>query len=154
MRGRSLLPLVRREADEVNDAVFAEITFHAAYEPQRAMRTQRYKYIRRFDDGPTAGARRTSTTARARTCWSPTGWPSASCPRRSSTTCVFDPAEAANLAADPAHADVLRRAARAARRVDGETDDPLLDGPVEPPPGAELNDPDAVSPADQPVAHR
>src|SRR6185436_8657349 len=50
-RGRSLLPLVRREVDEVNDAVFGEITFHAAYEPQRAIRTRRYKYIRRFDNG-------------------------------------------------------------------------------------------------------
>ena len=31
--------------------MFAEITFHAAYEPQRAVRTKRYKYIRRFDNG-------------------------------------------------------------------------------------------------------
>ena len=50
LQGRSLLPLVRREADEVNDAIFAELTFHAAYEPQRAIRTQRYKYIRRFGE--------------------------------------------------------------------------------------------------------
>ena len=49
VRGRSLLPLARKEADEVNDAVFAEITFHAAYEPQRAVRTKRYKYIRRYE---------------------------------------------------------------------------------------------------------
>ena len=45
VRGRSLLDAER------NDAVFAEITFHAAYEPQRAVRTKRYKYIRRFDNG-------------------------------------------------------------------------------------------------------
>jgi arylsulfatase A-like enzyme len=51
VRGQSLLGLVRRQTDEVNDAVFAEITFHAAYEPQRAVRTRRYKYIRRFDNG-------------------------------------------------------------------------------------------------------
>ena len=44
LRGKSLLT-------ETNDAVFAEITFHAAYEPQRAVRTKRYKYIRRFDNG-------------------------------------------------------------------------------------------------------
>ena len=48
---RSLLPLVGKQRDEVNDAVFAEITFHAAYEPQRAVRTKRYKYIRRFENG-------------------------------------------------------------------------------------------------------
>src|SRR5207249_6932868 len=55
VRGRSLLPLVRGEAEELNDAVFAEVNFHAAYEPQRAVRTRRYKYIRRFEtshDGP------------------------------------------------------------------------------------------------------
>ena len=43
-------PLAARPSAE-NDAVFAEITFHAAYEPQRAVRTKRYKYIRRFDNG-------------------------------------------------------------------------------------------------------
>jgi N-sulfoglucosamine sulfohydrolase len=31
-----------------------------------------------------------------------------------------------------------------------ETEDPLLDGPVSAPPGAELNDPDQVSP-DEPT---
>src|SRR4051795_13551771 len=50
VRGASLLPLVRKEATEINEAVFAEITFHAAYEPQRAVRTRRFRYIRRFDD--------------------------------------------------------------------------------------------------------
>ena len=55
---------MRKETDEVNDAIFAELTYHAAYEPQRAIRTKRWKYIRRFgdrelpvlaniDDGPT-----------------------------------------------------------------------------------------------------
>src|SRR3954451_18456330 len=51
VRGNSLLPLVSKpaEQEEVNDAVFAETTFHAAYEPQRAVRTKRYKYIRRYE---------------------------------------------------------------------------------------------------------
>src|SRR6476469_3497135 len=47
LQGRSMLPLLRREADEINDAIFAELTYHAAYEPQRALRTARFKYIRR-----------------------------------------------------------------------------------------------------------
>src|ERR1700754_3496754 len=45
VRGRSL------RDGEGSDAVFAEITFHAAYEPQRAVRTKRFKYIRRFENG-------------------------------------------------------------------------------------------------------
>jgi hypothetical protein len=35
-----------------------------------------------------------------------------------------------------------------------ETGDPLLDGPVQPPPGADITDPGAISPAGRPVAHR
>src|SRR5215207_3581123 len=50
LQGRSVLPVMRREAEEVNDAVFAELTFHAAYEPVRAVRTERWKYIRRYGD--------------------------------------------------------------------------------------------------------
>lgn len=50
LQGTSLLPLVRGEAAKVNDALFAEMTYHAAYQPLRAVRTERFKYIRRFDD--------------------------------------------------------------------------------------------------------
>ena len=50
LQGTSLMPLVRGEADEVNEAIYAGSTWHAAYEPQRAVRTERWKYIRRFDD--------------------------------------------------------------------------------------------------------
>ena len=39
LEGRSLVPLVAGEVAEVHDAVFAEMTFHAAYEPLRAVRT-------------------------------------------------------------------------------------------------------------------
>ena len=116
---------MRREADEVNDAIFAELTFHAAYEPQRAIRTERYKYIRRF------GERRTPVLPNiddspTKDLLLATAGPSASCRARSSTTCVFDPAEAANLADDPAYADVR---AELRERLDAwmrETDDPLL----------------------------
>jgi arylsulfatase A-like enzyme len=153
LQGKSLLPLVRREADEVNDAIFAELTFHAAYEPQRAIRTQRHKYIRRFgerrtpvlpnvDDGPTK-----ELLLRH-------GWGDRELPREELHDLVFDPAEAANVADDPAYADVRAELAERLAAWMRETDDPLLHGDVEPPPGAEVTDPDAISPADTPIAHR
>ena len=43
LEGKSLLPILRGEMKEVNDEVFAEVNFHASYEPKRAVRTQRYK---------------------------------------------------------------------------------------------------------------
>ena len=50
LQGRSIMPLVRGEADEIHDAIFAEGTYHAAYEPQRGIRTRRWKYVHRFGD--------------------------------------------------------------------------------------------------------
>jgi N-sulfoglucosamine sulfohydrolase len=49
LQGRSLLPLVRGDADQINEEIYAGVTYHAAYEPQRAVRTEHWKYIRRFD---------------------------------------------------------------------------------------------------------
>lgn len=45
LHGRSYWPLLRDEASAHNASVFAEKTFHTAYEPQRAVRTERYKLI-------------------------------------------------------------------------------------------------------------
>ncbi|HEY1340740.1 MAG TPA: sulfatase, partial [Bryobacteraceae bacterium] len=50
LEGKSLLPLIRGEAAELHDEIFAEVNYHAAYEPKRAARTQRWNYIRLFGD--------------------------------------------------------------------------------------------------------
>jgi N-sulfoglucosamine sulfohydrolase len=153
LQGRSLLPLMRRETASVNDEVFAELTYHAAYEPQRAIRTRRWKYIRRFgerdlpvlanvDDGPTKDLFVTN------------GWAERPLPREALYDLLFDPSESDNLAGRPLHAPVLEELRG---RLEGwmrDTDDPLLEGDVEPPPGAVVNSPDDRSAADAPAAVR
>jgi N-sulfoglucosamine sulfohydrolase len=152
LQGRSLLPLVRRETDEVNDAIFAELTFHAAYDPQRAIRTKRFKYIRRFgerttpvlpnvDDGP------------AKDLLVANGWAERTLPREELHDLLFDPAEAADVSGDRAYAAARDELAARLEAWMRDTGDPLLDGDVEPPPGAELNDPGALSASEGPVAH-
>jgi N-sulfoglucosamine sulfohydrolase len=54
LQGQSLMPLVRGERSEVNEAVFAEFESHAVPEPQASVRTRRYKYIRRLDGSTNA----------------------------------------------------------------------------------------------------
>src|SRR3954465_7583051 len=49
VQGKSMMPLVRGEEERPPDEIFAEVTFHAAPEAKRAVRTERWKYIRRFD---------------------------------------------------------------------------------------------------------
>jgi hypothetical protein len=61
---------------------------------------------------------------------------------------AFDPNEGCNLANDPTLSGVLDEMRGRLDAWMHDTQDPLLDGPVSAPPGAELNDPDQLSPND------
>ncbi|GEN46613.1 sulfatase family protein [Alkalibacillus haloalkaliphilus] len=50
--GVSFLPLIEGEVEQTRDHFFAEMTWHDKYHPMRGVRTQKYKYIRNFEDGP------------------------------------------------------------------------------------------------------
>ena len=146
LQGRSLLPLIQGEINEIHDAVFAEVTYHAAYEPMRAVRTKRWKYIRRFDHhlGPVLANCDDSSSKDVLIGY---GWKERSRPLEQLYDLIFDPNEANNIANDLSVAVVLEDMRT---RLDDwmySTDDPLLYGPVAPPPGSELNDPDQLSPS-------
>lgn len=149
LQGSSLMPLVHGEAERLHEAIFAETTYHAAYQPQRAVRTERWKYIRRFDDyeHPVLA---NCDDSDSKELLVEAGWGDQIVPEEQLYDLVLDPAEGANLAEDPAHADSrddMRARLEAWMR---ETEDPLLDGPVAPPPGAIVNEQWQVSPDDPP----
>jgi N-sulfoglucosamine sulfohydrolase len=153
LEGKSMLPLLRGEASEINQEVFAEVNYHAAYEPKRAVRTQRWKYIRRYseqatpvlpncDDGP------------SKSLWLDHGWKQKPLPREDLYDLIFDPTERRNLAAEPASAPVL---AEMRGRLDAwmkRTKDPLLKGPIPLPAGAKVNRIDGISPNEPPEGAR
>lgn len=144
VRGRSLL------AAERNEAVFAEITFHAAYEPQRAIRTKRYKYIRRFDNGHEGPVLANIDDSPSKDYLLAHGLAERALAAEELYDLVFDPGEASNLAGDPAHEAVLDELRGRLLEWMDETDDPLLHGPVEPEEGVEINLPSHRSP-DEPT---
>jgi len=49
IEGKSILPILRGEKEEIRTEIFAEKTFHELYDPIRGIRTQNYKYIRNFE---------------------------------------------------------------------------------------------------------
>ena len=151
LQGTSLMPLVRSETDEINDAIFAEATWHAAYEPQRSVRTKRYKYIRRFggrerpvlpntDEGPSKDYLLRH------------GWGERSIPAEQLYDLVFDPTESLNLVGEDRAASALEEMRARLDTWMAETEDPLLRGPVQAPSGVEVNDPDGLSAAEPTIS--
>jgi len=145
LHGVSLLPLVRREAIEVRDELFAELTYHAAYDPMRAIRTRRHKLIRHFgerllpvlpnvDDSP------------SKDLLVAAGWAEQPRPRLELYDLLADPIEMRNLAYDEAFSETLDALSARLDAWMEETRDSLLDGPVPVPLGGVVNDPAGLSP--------
>ena len=148
-QGDSLLPLLRGEVDSLHDEIYTEMTFHAAYEPLRAVRTERWKYIRRFHDYPHPVLANCDDSA-TKELMVATGWGRHVVPREQLYDLIHDPNEHRSVADDPDYADVLGELAVRLDEWMEATDDPLRHGPIEPPPGAVVNAQDAISPAEEP----
>ncbi len=151
LQGVSLLGLLHGHTTSAREEVFAGSTWHAAYEPQRAVRTARHKYIRRWgerltpvlantDDGPSKDLLLRN------------GWAERMIAKEQLYDLLFDPNEAHNLVEDPAYAPVLAELRGRLEQWMRDTDDPLLAGRVDPPPGVDINLPDQLS-ATEPTTH-
>jgi N-sulfoglucosamine sulfohydrolase len=113
------------------------------------VRTQRYKYIRRFGDW-TKPVLPNCDDGLSKSVWLEYGWGRQEIPREDLYDLIFDPDENHNLAKEPGSATVL---AEMRGRLDAwmkRTDDPLLRGQVPLPAGARVNPQDGVSPKDKP----
>jgi arylsulfatase A-like enzyme len=151
LQGTSLMPLVRGEASEVNDAIFAGSTWHAAYEPQRAVRTSRWKYIRRFDDRVHPVLPNTDDGP-SKDYLLRHGWGDRIVPPEQLYDLVFDPGESSNVAGEDWAGPALEEMRGRLEGWMADTDDPLRHGPVEPPSGVEVNDPDGLSAAEPSIS--
>ncbi len=147
--GPSLMPLVRGEVDSVREQVFSEVTYHAAYEPKRCVRTDRYKYIRRFDPEYTREVGPNTDDGPSKRALTERGYLERERPREALYDLYHDPNERRNLAGDSAHEDVLRAMATRLNSWMERTDDPLAEGPVSKPEGAVADCRDAVDPDDK-----
>ncbi len=146
LEGRSLLPLVNGETDQLHDEVFAEVNYHAAYEPQRAVRTQRWKYIRHYsprervhpanvDDGP------------SKRLLMAHGLSDRPVDREQLFDLVFDPQERHNLAGEADLTGVLEEMRARLHAWMVRTADPLLHGVVPAPAGAIVDPNDSLQPS-------
>lgn len=149
LQGASMMPLIRGAAREIHDEIFAEVNYHAAYEPKRAARTHRWKYVRHFDDRHHPNLPNCDDGP-SKTLWLESGWRDQPVESEQLYDLIFDPNEVRNLAADPLSRSALQEMRARLDRWMRSTSDPLLHGPIAPPPGALVNDAEGTSPTEPP----
>ncbi len=150
LQGKSLLPLIHGQVEELHDELFAEVNYHAAYEPKRAVRSRRWNYIRRFGDREHPVLPNCDDSP-SKDLWLKSGWRHQLIPREQLFDVIFDPNETRNLAGDLTFAKALGEMRDRLEAWMKRTDDPLLRGPLKAPAGAVLNDPDGTSPQEPPA---
>ena len=139
LEGTSLMPLVRGHAARVHDEIFTEMTYHAAYQPQRAIRTERWKYIRRFDDSEHPVLVNCDDSA-SKELLVEHGWADQTLATEQLYDLVFDPARPAMSPASP-RTTPCSPSSRPFAQVDGRARRPPARRARPPPPGAQVNDP-------------
>ena len=145
LQGASLLPLAGGEVERLHDEVFGEVNYHAAYEPQRSVRTERWRYIRRYDNfGKPILAN--VDDGYSKEVWMRYGWPEQDTAPEQLYDVVFDPQERHNLAGDARYGQTLEQMRGRLERWMRETEDPLLEGDVPLPEGARANAQSDVTP--------
>jgi N-sulfoglucosamine sulfohydrolase len=148
LQGSSLVGLVAgTEEPGTRSEIFSELTYHAAYEPQRAIRTERFKYVRRFDDYPYPVLANCDDSP-SKDAYLARGWGRRTVARESLHDLFFNPGEGRNVIDDPNYAPVAADLRNRLERWMAQTADPLLDGPVPAPAGALINRQDQLSAAE------
>ncbi len=146
LQGRSLVPWILGEEDEIHDAVFTQVNYHGSYEPMRAVRTRRYKYIKRGSDrrhpaGPNCDA------SPSKDVWVRNGWMNERFEGEELYDLVLDPCERRNLIDQSEKQKVLEDMRRRLHEWQRQTRDPLLhEGHVAPPDGCITDDINNPSP--------
>lgn len=125
LQGLSLAGLPASPRREIHDQIFSEVTWHAAYEPARAIRTPRHVYIERFGDRARPTLANCDRSPSKEVCLAG-GWrPVAD---RALYDAWIDPQEVGNRIFDPAYAGIAERLRGRLHAWMRATDDPVLDG--------------------------
>lgn len=149
LEGYSMIPLLEGQVERVRNEIFAEVTYHAAYEPMRCVRTERYKFIRYFDDF--------IDTVKPNIDWSPSKdfliehglRERPHDPAEMLFDLYFDPSERVNLADNPRYKSIREDLVARLQHWMEKTHDPILHGRVPKPIGAIANRREGLHPFEE-----
>ncbi len=151
LQGKSIIPLVSGEKEDIHEEIFTQVDFHAAYEPQRSVRTKRYKYIKRYDKRKNPVLPNCDYSP-SKQLWLDNDWQNKQLEEEQLYDLIFDPNEQNNLVENPHKKEILKDMRQRLKKHMKDTDDPILTYGYTPPPnGARVDDPDAINPGDSKI---
>jgi N-sulfoglucosamine sulfohydrolase len=145
IQGVSLVPLVKGARTAVREEIFGEITYHAAYDPARCVRTLRHKYIRFYEKYPRMVLPNVDDSY-SKTLLTDGHLPLGARPKEMLFDLLADPQEYENVADWSEHARAKKDLESRLNSWMKKTQDPILKGPVPLPPGGRTTPIDAYSP--------
>jgi N-sulfoglucosamine sulfohydrolase len=128
-QGKSLQGLVNGTTSSVHHEIYAEHNHHEEYDPARAIRTSRYKYIRFFKENPRTILSNVDP-GRSKQYFIEQGLPVGKRPCELLFDLVNDPHEFENVIEWPEYASVRNDLRQRLQNWMEQTEDPILEGPV------------------------
>lgn len=146
LEGRSFAELFKGGKVE-DQIIFAEINFHTSYEPARCARTQRYKFIKFFDEDYLKINASNIDASLTREFYFKHGLLEKTKAKEALYDLYYDPNEKNNLIDDPACAEVAQKLRAALLDFQIKTNDPLLKGLLEIKKSYKVNKKECVNPS-------
>jgi len=135
LQGKSFLSLIKGDKESINEEIFAEVNYHTAYEPMRAIRTKKWKYIRRYRNRTKPFLSNTDESY-SKEVLLENDWDNTYIHKEELYNLMLDPNEANNLVNDKTKAEKLEEMRNRLDKWMKETDDPLKNGQVPSPDSA------------------
>lgn len=130
LEGISLVPMLDDPEQKLREAVFAEVNFHTSYEPIRCIRTERYKYIRYYDELYMRINQSNIDESLTKDFYIKRGLNTQRKEKEALYDLVYDPGERRNLAEDPEHKTIKKELSQKLREHMQKTEDPILRGEI------------------------
>lgn len=131
LQGVSFANMFSDPKAKVRNEVFAEINFHTSYEPARSIRTNRYKYIRYFDEDFLKINISNIDASKTKEIYMEHDLRSIQKPKEALFDLLYDVGERNNLTEDPAYLPILEELRATLETYLKKTEDPLLTGHIE-----------------------
>jgi arylsulfatase A-like enzyme len=129
LEGQTLLPLIRGEKSLLHQEIFLQQTYHGKYAPLRAVRTDRFKYVKRFG-GSQSRAYFNADKGKTFDFLLSQGYDEIEVPEEQLFDLYFDTNETCNLIRDSRFLGVAEELKQKLNRWQIEMKDPLLNGDI------------------------